>query len=116
MAQARIRAVLSVPLVVAALLLLDLVSLEPAEPAFPCELWQRLPADEKRATAFEQLAAPASGAARECVERHLGRFVAVTDAFCREHARSAFADARYHALALEAERRQSCPLPTAPRG
>lgn len=92
-----------------ALLLLNLVSSEPSQPAFPCELWQGMGVDDKRATAHDQLVSPRAEAERGCLERNVDRFVEATDGFCRDTAGSTFGSPEIHAIALEAERRKACP-------
>jgi hypothetical protein len=98
----------------AALLLLNLVSTEPSPSAFPCELWQGMGVEDKRAAVHEQLVAPSAGAERGCLERNVDRFVEATEGFCRDTAGSTFGSPEIHAIALEAERRKVCPQDPAP--
>jgi hypothetical protein len=107
--KARARGIGAAVAALGALLLLNLVTSASGPAPFPCDLWQGMGVEAKRAAVHEQLVAPSAEAERGCLERNLDRFVAATDGFCRETGGSTFGTPEVHAIALEAERRQACP-------
>lgn len=107
--QARVRGIGAAVAALGALLLLNLVTNPPGPAPFPCDLWQEMGIEAKRAAVHEQLVAPGAEPERGCLERNLERFVEATDGFCRDTDGSTFGNPEVHALALEAERRQACP-------
>jgi len=102
------RGIAAATAILAVLLTVNVISIEPEGTVFACDLWQELPVETKRATVHDRLVADSEEEPRACLEANLDRFVEANDGFCRDAAGSAFGTPEVHAVVLEAERRKAC--------